>query len=268
MKIVFLGTGVATNETRYKTCIFIPLDKQNNLLLDVGGGTEILTQFAKAKIDPVCVNHIFITHTHFDHCLGLPAFLFYLASDRKEEMPEKMRIYSNKRIIRDLKKILRITGAGALGRWGKRLVWIETEPEQPVKVTENCSLIAFLAKGRAELDEEDLSCLIRLSKPKKSVLFTGDTKQNDYLEKYAKGVDVLIHDATLAHERAELAHRHGHSTSRDAGELAQRAGVKRLILTHIHRKGFIKDEKLLVKEAKRYFSGPVHLAHDLEVYEN
>lgn len=267
MKITFLGTGVATNETRYKSCIFIPLDKGNNLLLDVGGGTEILTQFAKAKIDPVSVNHIFITHTHFDHCLGLPALLFYMPVDRPKETPEEMKVYSNKRIIRDLKEILGITGAGVLSLWGERLVWVETKPEQPVKVTENCSLIAFPAKGRAELDEEDLSCLIKLSKPKKSILFTGDTKPNEYLEKYAKGVDVLIHETTLTHDKVQIAHTGGHSTACDAGELAQRAGVKRLILTHIHKKGFIKDEKLLLKEAKEYFSGPVHLAHDLEAIE-
>lgn len=267
MKITFLGTGIATNETRYKTCIFVPLDKKNNLLIDIGGGTEILTQFAKAKIDPVCVNHIFITHTHFDHCLGLPAFLFYLASDRKEEMPEEMKVYSNKRIIGDLKEILRITGAGALDRLRERLIWIETKPEQPVKVTEGCSLIVFPAKGREELNEDDLSCLIRLLKPKKTILFTGDTEPNEYLEKYAKNVDILIHEASLLHERAKLAHRHGHSTSRDAGELAQRAGVKHLILTHIHRKSFIGDERLLLEEAQKYFAGPIHLAHDLETIE-
>lgn len=267
MKITFLGTGVATNETRYKTCIFMPLDKDNNLLLDVGGGTEILTQFAKAKIDPVWVNHIFISHTRFDHILGLPAFLFYLAADRKEEMPEEMKIYSNKRIICDLKEILRITGAGVLDRWGEKLVWIETKQEQKFKVTENCSLIAFPAKGRDELHEEDLSCLIRLSKPKKSILFTGDTSPNPYLERYARGVSVLIHEATLSHEKVELVHRHGHSTSRDAGELAQRAKVGRLILTHIHSKTFIADEKLLLEEAQRYFSGPVHLAQDLEIID-
>lgn len=267
MKITFLGTGVATNEERYKTCIFVPLDESNNLLLDVGGGTEILTQFAKAKIDPVCVNHIFITHTHFDHCLGLPALLFYIAVDRKEEMPEEMRVYSNKRIIYDLKELLRIAGAGVLNRWGEKLIWVETKPERLVKVTENCSLIAFPAKGRAELNEEDLSCLIKRSEFKKTILFTGDTAPNEYLEKHAQGVDVLIHEATLTQERAQLAHRQGHSTARDAGELAQRAGVKRLILTHIHRKGFIKDEKLLLEEAEKYFSGPVHLAHDLEAID-
>lgn len=267
MKITFLGTGAATNETRYKSCIFIPLDRRNNLLLDDGGGTEILTQFADAKIDPVCINNIFITHSHFDHCLGMPALLFYLAADRKEEMSEIMKIYSNKRIIRDLKEILRITGAGVLNRWGEKLVWIETELERPVKITQNCSLIAFPAIGRDELKEEDLSCLMKISKPKKSILFTGDTKPNKYLERYAKGVDVLIHEATLIHERAQLAHKSGHSTSRDAGELAQRAGVKLLILTHIHSKSYVANESLLLKEARKYFSGSIHLAHDLEAIE-
>lgn len=263
MRVTFLGIGAGTNESRYKTCIFLPLDRKNNLILDTGGGTEIILQFAKAKIDPVCVNHIFITHTHFDHCLGLPAFLFHLAAERKEEMPEEMKIYSNKRIIRDLKDILRISGAGALERWGKRLAWVELETEKPIAITKNCNLITFPAKGRVELNEEDLSCLIKLSEPKKSMLFTGDTVPNKYLEKYAQNVDVLIHEVILTHERAKLAHRHGHSTSREAGELAQRASVKQLILTHIYAEKVVKKKDLL-EEAKKSFSGPVYLAHDFD----
>jgi len=263
MKITFLGTGAGTNEFRYKTCIFLPLDKKNNLILDVGGGTEIIAQFAKAKIDPVCVNHIFISHTHFDHCLGLPAFLFHLATERKEEMPEEMRIYSSKRINRDLKEVLRISGAGALERWGKRLTWIELEMEKSAAITKNCNLVAFLAKGRAELSEEDLSCLVRLSGLKRAILFTSDTVPNRYLEKYAQNVDVLIHEVILTHKRAKLARRHGHSTSREAGELAQRAGVKQLILTHIYGEKVVKEKDLL-EEAKKSFSGPVYLAHDFD----
>ncbi|MFC1727774.1 MBL fold metallo-hydrolase, partial [Patescibacteria group bacterium] len=72
MKIKILGTGAGTMSTRYKTSIFVPIDDENNLLLDTGGGTEIITQLSKAKIDPTCINHIFVTHLHFDHCLGLP----------------------------------------------------------------------------------------------------------------------------------------------------------------------------------------------------
>ncbi len=263
MKLVFLGTGGGTNEERYKTCIFVPFDKKNNLILDVGGGTEIINQYAKAKVNHTCVKHIFISHTHFDHCLGLPAFLFYLATEMKEEMPEEVRIYSNKRIINDLKEVVRITGAGALERWGKRLIWIETKTEEPVRVTKNCSLLAFPAKGRVELKEQDLSCLVKLSNPPKTILFTGDTLQNKYLEKYARGVDVLIHEVILTHKNAQLAHRHGHSTSRDAGELAQKAGIKQLVLTHIYQSDVVK-EKSLLEEVKKYFSGPVQLIHDFE----
>ncbi|HUV42978.1 MAG TPA: MBL fold metallo-hydrolase [Patescibacteria group bacterium] len=263
MEITFLGTGGGTNEERFKTCIFLPLNEKNNLILDVGGGTEIINQFAKAKINPACVNHIFISHTHFDHCLGLPAFLFYLVTEKKEEMPGKMGIYSNKRIISDLKEVLRITGAGALKRWGDRLIWIDTGLEKPVRITRDCSLLAFPAKGGQELKEQDLSCLIKLSRLQKSILFTGDTTPNEYLEKYARGVDTLIHEAILTHKNVELAHRHGHSTSQDAGKLAQQAGVKQLVLTHIYRESIVK-EKSLLEETMKYYSGPVQLAHDFE----
>lgn len=264
MKIKFLGTGGGTMESRYKTCIFIPLNKENNLILDTGGGAEIITQFVKAKIDPVSVSHIFISHLHFDHSLGLAPFLFYLAVDRKEERPKKMRIYSNGRIIRGLKKLLEITGAGVLDRWGKDLIWIELGMEKPIELVEGFSLTAFPAKGRPELKEDDLSCLMKASRPQKTILFTGDTAPNEYLEKYAKNVDLLIHDATLTHQKVDLAHRHGHSTSRDAAELAERARAKQLVLTHIYREELVKES---LEEAKKYFSGPVYVAEDFTEIE-
>lgn len=261
MKIKFLGTGAGTMESRYKTCIFIPLDKENNLILDTGGGAEIIAQFAKAEIDPIYVNHIFISHLHFDHSSGLAPFLFYLAADRKEKRPEKMRIYSNSETIRGLKKLLEITGAGVLDRWRKNLIWVELEMEKPIELVKSFSLTAFPAKGRPELKEDDLSCLIKISRLHKTILFTGDSAPNKYLEKYAENVDLLIHDATLTHKKADLAHRHGHSTSRDAAELAERAGAKHLVLTHVYREELVKES---LDEAKKYFSGPVCIAEDFK----
>jgi ribonuclease Z len=67
----------------------------------------------------------------------------------------------------------------------------------------------------------------------------------------AKEADLLIHDGTLDDELADKAYEDGHSTASQAAEIAKRARVKRLILTHISAR--YKDAKILAEQARRVF---------------
>ena len=65
------------------------------------------------------------------------------------------------------------------------------------------------------------------------VVFSGDTCPCAALETAAAGADLLIHEASFAaDEHSQRALRYGHSTFRQAAELAARAGVRRLWLAH------------------------------------
>lgn len=76
------------------------------------------------------------------------------------------------------------------------------------------------------------STLVGPPRPGRSVVITGDTRPCDATEQAARGADLLVHEATFGDEEAERAIETGHSTAREAGQLAQRAGCHRLLLTH------------------------------------
>ena len=107
-----------------------------------------------------------------------------------------------------------------------------------------------------------------------SVVFSGDTRYSENLLELAQGADVLVHEAL--HEQSINLQLEGaaartlrdhlmgtHTTAADVGLLAQRAGVKRLVLSHLvpHHPG-VTDE-MWRSEASRHFSGEVIVAHDL-----
>lgn len=70
MKLTMLGTGNALVTEVYNTCFVIENEKQY-LLVDGGGGSEILKRLKDAKISIADIHHIFVTHKHIDHILGI-----------------------------------------------------------------------------------------------------------------------------------------------------------------------------------------------------
>jgi ribonuclease Z len=67
----------------------------------------------------------------------------------------------------------------------------------------------------------------------RKIVYTGDSEPTDEVVERARGADVLIHDATTDAALEEKANRYGHSSSRQAAEIARKAGVGLLILTHL-----------------------------------
>jgi ribonuclease Z len=84
------------------------------------------------------------------------------------------------------------------------------------------------------------------------VVLTGDTRPCAAVIEVARGADLLIHEATFGEEEKERAKETGHSTAREAAEVAVAAHAKRLVLSHVSARYSISADEL-VKEAREVF---------------
>ena len=69
-RIVMLGVGHGGTLDLYNTCFLIKND-MGNLLVDTGGSIEIIKRLQQASVELKDIKHIFISHSHTDHILGL-----------------------------------------------------------------------------------------------------------------------------------------------------------------------------------------------------
>jgi ribonuclease Z len=95
----------------------------------------------------------------------------------------------------------------------------------------------------------------------RTVVILGDTKYCDGARRLAEGADVIVHEATFAQDRQELALAYDHSTSVDAARIASEAGAKTLIMTHISSRYQEEETELLLREAQELHPDS-HVAHD------
>ncbi len=95
--------------------------------------------------------------------------------------------------------------------------------------------------------------LVGPSRSGRTVVISGDTRPARALALAAKGADLLVHEATFSDDERARARETGHSTAREAAELARDAGVQKLVLTHISPR-YNRDATELLDEARSVFA--------------
>ncbi len=294
MRIVFLGTsGSYPSPKRSLPGIAVQLDSEV-LLLDCGEGTQ--RQIMLSNVSYMKISKIFITHLHGDHFLGIPGLVQSMSlNDRKEPL----YIYGPRGTIEMMSsalmlgyytltfpiylqevypgEILRFQGYSV--RVGKAnhpvpslvyeiieddLVRIDEEKKRKYGLSsEEVEVIrktGKIVKDGREIKLEDIAGGIRKGR---RIVYTGDTAPSEEIEKMARNADVLIHEASVDSSLEEKANRYGHSSARQAAEIARRANVRYLFLFHISPR--YKKAKILEAEAKKIFPNS-RVPDDLEEF--
>ncbi|MEW6221864.1 MAG: ribonuclease Z [Candidatus Hadarchaeota archaeon] len=297
MKLIFLGTtGSIPTAERGLPAIAVQLDKEL-LLFDCGEGTQ--RQMAVAHVSPQKLDSIFITHMHGDHFLGLAGLVQTLSLlDRTRPLEVYCPAGEKERLERYLQvprytltfevKIRELEPGDELRRNGYRILTCETdhpvpelayavvEDERPGKLdAEKAARLGVkpgpllsnlkggnpvkLPNGRIVKPEE----VVGPPRPGRKIVYSGDTRPSEIIVEFAKGADVLIHEATLADDLAEKAAENSHSTPSGAAEIARRAGVKQLVLLHVSPR--YRDDSVLLEQAKRIFPNTIVAKDFMEV---
>ena len=254
-RVIFLGTGDPLNEERAQTCLAVPLTGNETALFDASSGTVLLRQLQDAGIALEGIRHLFVSHRHFDHAGGLAPLLVSLTA-----LPDaSLTVHAPPETLSALHDLLALTIPGVEDWLGERLSWHELTSEKPTRA-KDAEVTPF------EVDH-GLECVgFRIAQGGSTLVYAADTRPCPNVIRYAKGADLLIHEAYGTERDAEQAHLFGHSTAADAGRAALTAGAKRLVLTHL-RTGRFADPDALAEEAISVFGGPVEVADDLDAFD-
>lgn len=270
-QITMLGTGNATVSQIYNTC-FLLKTPSTLMLVDAGGGNGILAQLKKVNVQISDIHHLFVTHAHTDHVLGVIWVIRMVAQCKGYE--GLLHVYGNDKVMKVIKTIIdMILAKKQLAKVAERVVFHQLEDGDSFEVGDmklECFDIQSTKEKqfgfRAELpsssssDESDkplvLACL-------------GDEPYNEQNRRYIVGADWMMCEAFCLYADRDTfkPYEKCHSTALDAGKLAEELGVKNLILYHTEEKTLANRKENYTREAAENFKGRIFVPDDLEVIE-
>lgn len=286
--ITFLGTGAAIPTLKRRHAAILIHYEGNYLLFDCGEGTQL--QMTKARVSPVRLSKIFITHWHADHFAGLLPLIETLHLSRRKEPldifgPEASYFIDTLTELSYWGIGFKIKAIDCGEKDLEKLVETDEYEIYSIKVKHTVPAVGYMLKEKdhwninvnlaskfglkgkqLKIVKEEGSIkvgnrTIRLNQIAKKregrkIVYSGDTLAFEKFFQIAKNADILIHDGTFM----EPEESRGHSPVQDVAKLAKKYGVKKLILTHFSRR-YRKDKELL--DAVKPIFKNVVIAEDL-----
>jgi ribonuclease Z len=293
MRVVFLGTSGSMPTTRRGSSSVAVRLGRDLFMFDCGEGTQ--RQMVRARVGFRRNMKIFLTHLHGDHVLGLPGLLQTMSLLRRErrldiygpsgtvayvkafsealggptfpviihEILEPGVVYGDERL-----DVVAVRSSHRVESWSYGLL----EKPRPGRFYPDKAKALGVPEGRLwhRLQHGEAVTMegrtvepTQVSDPPRQgrrIVISGDTRPYPEMIELARGADLLIHEATFSHELQERAEEDGHTTAREAAEVAREAGAKRLALVHISSRYF--DPGVLLEEARQVFED-VFVAEDL-----
>ncbi len=299
-EILFLGTSASAPSAKRGLSGQIVSHNEYRFLIDCGEGTQ--RQILQSGAGFKRMTRILLTHGHLDHILGLggllSTFLRWEAIEELEIFGGRSTLERVRTLLYDV--VLRgnqppmplrlieikpgvifeaddftVTAFSVTHRGPDCLGYIfEGKARRPFLAEkadelgvpfgpERRELVAgnpvTLIDGRIVTAEDVLGPLEKGSK----LVVVGDTGRTDNLLEFCKDADGLVIESTYLDEEADMAKQFSHLTARMGAELAIKAGVKKLILTHISRRYREKD---VIAEVQSIFPNTV-VARDFDTFQ-
>jgi len=293
--LIILGSSSQQPTRRRNHGAYLLRWNEEGFLFDPGEGTQ--RQFIFANVAPPCVNRIFVSHFHGDHCLGLGSMLMRLNLDKVTHPIHCYYPASGKKYFDRLRY-------GTIYHETINVVEYPISEEGLVHDDGKFQIEAYFLKHGVEnlgyrikesdvvkFDKKKLDLagvkgpLVRQLHEKGTLTINGrvvnlddvshvrigdtfaiviDTLPCSGAIKTAKGAKMLLCEATYTDKHRDLAKNYRHMTAKQAAMIAKEAGVQHLILTHFSARYL--DLKEHLKEARSIFPN-TDVAEDLKVFE-
>ena len=298
LSVRILGTSAARPTVERGVSSIAVIREGETLLFDCGEGTQ--RQMMRYGIS-FALNDIFFTHFHGDHVIGVVGLFRTLALQGRETAMrlwgprgasrilrsathfgvdrvgfplEITELEPGQRVARDGYEIVASPadhrGAAAFGyalveqerrgRFNPDLARELGVPEGPLWGQLHRGMTVTLSDGRVIQPQ----ALVGPTRPGRTLVLSGDTRPTDATVSLARDADLLVHEATFGDEEAARATETGHSTAREAAQVARSAGVRRLVLTHFSAR-YSRDAQELVREARELFPETIAARDGMEI---
>lgn len=303
MDLYFLGTnaGVPTLQRNVTSVTLRLLEERRSIwMFDCGEGTQ--HQVLSSPIRLGKLEKLFITHLHGDHLFGLPgllssrgyqggtapltvygppglkAYLEISLAVSQSRIPYKIEIVEHTGGIifeDDGFKVEAALLEHRIDSYGYRV----TEKDSPGSLNTELlksyglkpgPIYGKLKKGEDVVTDEGVRIcaadVVREPKRGRIVTILGDTRPCSGALELSLNADLVVHEATFAHDLADMAYQYHHSTARQVAELAKEAKAGQLLLTHFSSRYSSHEELIpLLEEAELIFPETL-LAEEFNAY--
>jgi len=243
-RMVLLGVGTAVPDADRECTHMVWDDPGAPLLIDAAGNTY--GRLLKAGIDPQELRGVVLTHSHSDHVYGFPILLTQLfLAGRRTPLP----VYG---LQQTLDLVAALIEASQVADYMVPVEWLPITAGDPIPLQAAYSL-------RTALTQHSRPCIALRFEDRQAgwaLTYSADTSPRQSVIDLAQGSNVLIHEATVS-EPFE-----GHSTPRQAGEVALAAGVARLVMVHFSPRWTMPEEQAVAEAHAAGFAGQVEVGHE------
>lgn len=263
-----LGSGGPSAAGRAASSYLVFIDGIARILVDVGPGAFV--RMGEMDIDPTALDLVLLTHLHIDHAGDVPGFV--KSRDLSSNQPLTFHFYgpedggeypSTSEFIDRL--FADEAAFGYLAKFRNQLQLIATDlPSQADAPVHEVFREGDLRITSIAVDHDDVPALaFRIEHAGRALVFSGDlASKNDNLARLAKGADLLVYDTSVLDPPGSPEHLYDlHTAPHRIGEVANEAGVKSLLLSHIPPQ-VDKNKAAVLTSIKKAFKGTARFVDD------
>lgn len=251
-KITMLGTGHAMTTKCFNTC-FVYENEVGKMLVDTGGGQQLVGQMRKAGVAAGDMDCVFISHSHTDHLLGLP---WLIRMRLKNFTGRPLKIIAHPQLCETAGELLRLMFPDNVQELEQGVVFCPVEDGEEIEAC-GCRMLCYDTRSE-RCRQFGFSMILESGK---KFVFNGDVPYDEVNHARMEHADYLMHEAFCLEKNW---HNKGHTCVAVTAQYATKLNAKKLIIVHCGDDNYEQRREEYTQEAAAHFDGEIFVPYDLE----